>query len=83
MNFIMKLLKLKEFMTQREYDLILVMTDRLIKYKYFILYLKGFIVENLIYIFMKHVIVNYKILKEIISDRDKLFTLKFWKSLMN
>ena len=77
MNFIMKLLKLKELMTQKKYDLILVITDRLIKYEYFISYLKKFIVENLAYIFMKYIIINHGIPKEIINNRDKLFTLKF------
>jgi hypothetical protein len=77
MNFIMKLLKLKELMTQKEYNLILVIIDRLIKYRYFILYLKEFIVEDLAYIFMKYIIINYGISEEIISNKDKLFTLKF------
>jgi hypothetical protein len=77
MNFIMKLLKLKEPMTQKEYNLILVIINRLIKYEYFISYLEKSIAEDLTYIFMKHIIVNHGILKEIISDRDKLFTLKF------
>jgi hypothetical protein len=77
MNFIMKLLKLKEFMTQKEYDLILVIINRLIKYEYFILYLKEFIAEDLVYIFMKHIIINHEIFKEIINDKDKLFTSKF------
>jgi hypothetical protein len=77
MNFIIKLLKLKESMTQREYNLILIVIDRLIKYRYFISYLEKSITENLAYIFIKYIIVNYKISKEIINNRDKLFTLKF------
>jgi hypothetical protein len=73
----MKLPKLKEPMTQKEYNLILVITNKLIKYEYFISYLKEFIVEDLAYIFMKHVIINHGIPKEIINNKDKLFTLKF------
>ena len=83
MDFIMKLPKLKELMTQKKYDLILVMIDKLTKYKYFISYLKELIAEDLAYIFMKHIIINHEISKKIISNRDKLFTSKFWKSLMN
>jgi hypothetical protein len=83
MDFIMKLSKSKKLMTQKEYNLILMIIDRLIKYGYFILYLKESSIEDLTYIFMKYIIVNHEILEEIISDRDKLFTLKFWKSLMN
>jgi hypothetical protein len=77
MNFIMKLLKLKESMTQKKYDSILVITDRLIKYEYFISYLEESTAENLAYIFMKHVITNHEISEKIISNRDKLFTSKF------
>jgi protoheme ferro-lyase len=77
MNFIIKLPKLKELMTQKKYDLILVIINRLIKYKYFISYLKESIVEDLAYIFMKHIIINHEIPKEIINNKDKLFTLKF------
>jgi hypothetical protein len=57
----MKLSKLKELMTQKEYDLILMMTDRLMKYEYFISYLKKSIVEDLTYTFIKHVIINHEI----------------------
>jgi hypothetical protein len=32
---------------------------------------------DLAYVFLKYVIANYKILEEIISDRDKLFISKF------
>ena len=46
-------------------------------YKYFILYKKALLIEKLIYIFLRTITVNYNLLKEIISDRDKLFILKF------
>jgi hypothetical protein len=32
---------------------------------------------------MGHVIVNYRMPQYITLDRDKLFTLKFWQSLMD
>jgi hypothetical protein len=59
------------------FDLILVIIDRLTKYGYFISYKESLLVEELAYAFNKHIIGNYGILKKIISDRDKLFTLRF------
>jgi hypothetical protein len=76
-NFIVKLLLLKETIIGVVYDSILVVTDRLIKYAHFILYKEGLTAEDLIYAFNRNVIANYDILEEIISNRDKLFILKF------
>jgi hypothetical protein len=77
LNFIVKLLLSKEALTEVTYNLILVITNRLIKYAYFIFYKKGLTVEELVYTFNKNIIVNYGILKEIINNRDKLFTANF------
>ena len=51
--------------------------DRLTKYIYFILYLEALLAKDLAYIFLKYIVSNYRLLKEIILDRDKLFILKF------
>jgi hypothetical protein len=59
------------------FDSILVIIDRLTKYGYFILYKESLLIEELAYAFNKYIIGNYKISKEIISDRDKLFILRF------
>jgi Integrase zinc binding domain len=59
------------------FDSILVVTDRLTKYGYFIPYKESSLVEELAYTFNKHIIENHGILKEIINDRDKLFTSRF------
>jgi hypothetical protein len=59
------------------FDLILVIIDRLTKYGYFILYKESSLAEKLAYAFNKHIIGNHRISKEIISDRDKLFTSRF------
>jgi len=64
-------------MTNVMYDLILVITDRLIKYRHFILYKEASDAIKLMYTFLKVIITNYGLLEEIILDRDKLFTLKF------
>jgi hypothetical protein len=80
-DFIVKLSLLIELITKVVFDSILVIMNRLTKYGYFILYKESLLVEELAYAFNKHIIGNYGILKEIISDRDKLFTLRFWKLL--
>ncbi|KAF0325255.1 hypothetical protein GQ607_007582, partial [Colletotrichum asianum] len=49
----------------------------LIKYTYFILYKEVSNTKEYIYIFLKYIITNYKIPKEIILNRNKFFTLKF------
>ena len=77
MDFIIKLLVLKEVITGVTYDLVLVVINRLIKYAYFISYKEGSIAEELIYAFNRNVIANHGILEEIINNRDKLFTSKF------
>jgi hypothetical protein len=59
------------------FDLILVVIDRLTKYGYFILYKESLLAEELAYTFNKYIIGNYGILKEIINNRNKLFTSRF------
>ena len=83
MNFIVKLPALKEVITGVIYDLVLVITDRLTKYAHFISYKEDSIAEELIYAFNRNVIANYGIPEEIINNRDKLFTSKFWKLLID
>jgi hypothetical protein len=83
LDFIVKFPESKELITKMSFDSILIVTNRFIKYGYFIPYRKSFSAENLTYMFNKHIIGNHGILKKIISDRDKLFTSRFWKSLIN
>jgi len=59
LDFITKLPLSKELITGVIYDSIIIITDRLTKYAYFILYLKSFSAEDLAYIFYKHVIANH------------------------
>ena len=82
LDFIVKLPLSKELMTNVMYDSILVITDRLTKYGHFIPYKEASDATELAYTFLKIVIANHGLPEEIISDRDKLFTSKFWKSLM-
>jgi hypothetical protein len=75
LDFVIKLLLSQNLIIGIKYDSILVITDKLTKYTYIILYLEASTVEDLAYTFLRVVVVNYKILEEIISDRDKFFIL--------
>ena len=83
LNFIIKLSKSKKRVIETMYDFILIITDRLIKYKYFLSYKKATFAEDLTYTFLRMIVANHELSDEIISNRDKLFTSKFWKFLMN
>jgi len=83
LNFIVKLSKSKKRVTKTTYDFILIVTNRLIKYEYFLSYKKATFAKNLTYTFLRMIVANHELSDEIISDRNKLFTLKFWKSLVN
>jgi hypothetical protein len=75
LDFVIKLLLSRDLITRIKYDFILVVTDRLIKYIYIILYLEASTAEDLAYTFLRVVVANYSALKEIISDRNKFFIL--------
>jgi hypothetical protein len=77
LDFIVKLPPSVELIIEIVFDSVLVIIDRLIKYDYFILYKESLSVKKLVYAFNKYIIKNYKILKEIISDKDKLFISRF------
>jgi hypothetical protein len=77
LDFVVKLLLSRDPIIRIKYDFILVVTDRLIKYIYIILYLKASTAEDLAYIFLRIVIANYNAPEKIISDRDKFFILRF------
>ena len=83
LDFIVKLPLSREPITKVIYNSILVITDRLTKYGYFILYKEASSAEDLAYTFYKYVVANHGMPEEIISNRDKLFTSKFWKLLMD
>jgi hypothetical protein len=77
LNFIIKLPLLKEIFIGVTYDSILIVTNRLIKYAYFIPYKEDLMVKELAYIFNRNIITNHEISEEIISNRDKLFISNF------
>jgi len=73
---------LKEPLTRVEYNSIWIITNKLTKYRYYIPYKEASTVEDLTYAFLKTIISQHGLPKEIISDKNKLFTSKFWISLM-
>jgi hypothetical protein len=74
LDFVVKLLLLQDPITGIKYNFILVITDKLIKYIYIILYLKASTAEDLAYAFLRVVVVNYNTLEEMISDRNKFLS---------
>jgi len=65
-----------------EYDVILVITDRLTKYVYFLPWRTTAMAEDVAYELIRTIIANHGIPDEIISDRNKLFTSKVWTTLL-
>jgi hypothetical protein len=59
LDFVTKLPLSKKLMTGVIYDSIMVVTDRLTKYAYFIPYLESFSAEDLVYIFHKYIVANH------------------------
>jgi hypothetical protein len=59
LDFVIKLPPFRKLITGVIYNFIMVVTDRLTKYAYFIPYLESFLAEDLAYMFYKHVIANY------------------------
>jgi len=83
MNFITKLSKSTNLATGERYDSILIMVDKLIKYSHIIACKEKFTAEQLGYIVLDRLIRYHDIPKELISDRDKLFTSNYWKTLIS
>jgi hypothetical protein len=75
LDFVVKLLLSQDPIIGVEYNSILVVTDRLTKYIYIILYLKASTAEDLVYIFLRIVVANYSALEKMISDKNKFFIL--------
>jgi hypothetical protein len=73
LDFVVKLLLLRDLIIGIKYDSILVIMDKLIKYIYMILYLEANTAENLAYMFLRVVVANYNALEKMISDRNKFF----------
>jgi len=77
MNFITKLLTLKNPAWGVKFDSILTIVDRLTKYTMFIPFKETATAPVLTYTILQELVSNHGLPKEFIIDRDKLFTSKF------
>jgi hypothetical protein len=59
LDFVTKLSLFRKLIIGMIYNSIMIVTDRLTKYAYFISYLKNFSAEDLAYIFHKYIVANY------------------------
>jgi transposase InsO family protein len=82
MDFITKLPKSKDPITKIAYDAILVIVDRLTKYCILIPFREDYSAEDLGRIVLDRLIRDHGIPEAIISDRDKLFKSRYWKTLI-
>jgi hypothetical protein len=83
MDFIIKLPPLEDLLTKIKIDIILAIVDRLSKYAMFILYLESTTAEQLADIIIRELVSKFGMPEEFITNRDKLFTLNMWQSLID
>ena len=65
------------YITRQNYNIILVIVDKLTKQGYFIVYIEEILAENIAKIYIKEVFIKYKALNKIILDRDLKFIIAF------
>jgi len=82
MDFVIKLLKSKDPVIGNTFNMIIVIIDKLIKYTIIIPYKETYKVYQLGFILLEKLIRDYGIPESIISDRDRLFTSYYWKTLV-
>src|SRR5271166_4659507 len=82
MDFIVKLPPSIEPSSLTVYDSIWVGVDRLTKMAHFMLTTETITAERLVYLVEVTIIANYGLPEDFVLDGDKLFTSKFWTSLM-
>ena len=71
------MLKLKDPITGVEYNVILIIVDKYIKWGYFITYIKAITAKDLARIYIKEVFARYRSLEKVILDQDLKFILEF------
>ena len=75
----MKLLKLKDPITEQEYNSIFVIVDKFTKWGYFIAYIKEILAEDIVQVYIKKVFARHGVLDKIILDKNTRFMLAFWQ----
>ena len=73
----MKLLKLKDPITEQEYNSIFIIVNKFTKWGYFITYIKEILVENIVQVYIKEVFLRHGVSAKIILDRDIRFISAF------
>ena len=71
------MLKLKNPITRQDYNIILVIVDKLIKWGYFIACIEKILVKDVAKIYIKEVFIRYRVLSKIILDRNLRFKIAF------
>jgi hypothetical protein len=64
-----------------KYDSIFIIVNRLMKIAYFILYKEVSDAKELVYVFIRFISVNHRLLEDIILNKGLIFMSKFWKAL--
>nr|GEW43454.1 hypothetical protein [Tanacetum cinerariifolium] len=75
------LVSCRDVSTPSGYDFIWVIVDRLTKSAYFLPKKKTDGIEKLVELYLKEIVCKHSVPVLVISDRDSLFTSKFWVSL--
>jgi len=71
------LLKLRDPIIGQDYNIILVIVDKLIKWGYFMAYTEEILAEDITRIYIKEVFIRHRALSKIILDRDLRFIVAF------
>ena len=66
----MKLLKLKDPITEQEHDSIFIIINKFTKWGYFIAYIEEILVEDIAQVYIKEVFIKYGVLDKIILNKD-------------
>ena len=82
MDFIIKLPPSMDPTTKEVYDSIIVVVNRHTKYSTIIPFKEEYNTVQLAYLFLDKVVKIRGFPEEIISDRDKLFTSAYWKTII-
>jgi len=69
--------KLRDPITGRDYNVILVIVNKLIKWGYFIACIEEILAKDVARIYIKEVFIRYRALSKIILDRDLRFIAAF------
>ena len=80
MDFVVKLPKSTDPVTKVVYNSILVVVDKLTKYTHLVPWKESGTTNKLASVLLKELVSHQGLPKTIISDQDKLFTLKFWNT---